>query len=132
MTAYLACETPGVFTAYAPVAGNFWRPHPERCAGPVKLLHTHGWTDGTVPLEGRPLGAIDIMQGDVFHAMLIWRETNGCTGLKADRFEMTDRFWSRWWTRCDEGTALQLSLFPGGHAVPRGWATLALDWFEGL
>ncbi|MDG1470550.1 MAG: hypothetical protein P8Q26_03155 [Ascidiaceihabitans sp.] len=52
MTSYLACAAPDTFHAYVPVAGSFWRPHPTTCEGPVRLLHTHGWTDTTVPLEG--------------------------------------------------------------------------------
>ena len=70
---YLACADPGLAAAYAPVAGAFWRPHPEMgsCAGPVRLLHTHGWRDETVPLEGRPLRGGEILQGDVFHGLEI-------------------------------------------------------------
>ena len=136
MTSYLACAKPESFTAYAPLGGNFWRPHPENCAGPVRLLHTHGWTDGTVPLEGRVVRGTDIddpnafTQGDVFHAMNIWRQTNGCSHLKADKFETKGPFWRRSWERCDDGTALELALFPGGHVIPSGWAELTLDWFE--
>ncbi|MEO1103949.1 MAG: alpha/beta fold hydrolase, partial [Pseudomonadota bacterium] len=57
---YLACQDADLASAYAPFAGGFWRPHPADCNGPVRLLHTHGWRDQTVPLEGRPLrsGAI--------------------------------------------------------------------------
>ena len=65
---YLACREPEIAAAFAPVAGGFWRPHPEDCAGPVKLLHTHGWRDQTVPLEGRPLGETPngrVEQGDI-------------------------------------------------------------------
>ncbi len=58
MVSYTACAAPQAFSAYAPVSGGFWRPHPDRCAGPVRLLHTHGWSDTTVPLEGR------ILRGD--------------------------------------------------------------------
>lgn len=137
MTAYLACAEPGAFAAYAPIGGNFWRPHPETCAGPVKMLHTHGWRDTTVPLEGRVLRGDDaedpdaVMQGDVFAALQIWRETNGCLQLRADRFVTDDQYWRRIWDRCAEGSALELALFDGGHAIPKGWAKLALDWFEG-
>ena len=138
MTSYLACQDPDAFFAYAPVGGSFWRPHPDGCAGDVRLLHTHGWTDGTVPLEGRVLRGADIRdvgalaQGDVFHAMDIWRETNDCVHLKADRFVTEGFFWRRAWDRCLQGSALELALFPGGHVIPRGWADMALDWFEGL
>ncbi|MEO0370866.1 MAG: alpha/beta fold hydrolase [Pseudomonadota bacterium] len=138
MTSYLACETPDAFSAYAPLGGSFWRDHPEGCAGPVRLLHTHGWRDGTVPLEGRnvrggPIGDPDgFSQGDVFHAMEIWRQANGCVYGKADSFATEGPFWIRKWERCDEGSALEFALFPGGHIVPEGWADLMLDWFEGL
>lgn len=138
MTSYLACQAPEAFSAYAPLGGNFWRPHPDACAGPVRLLHTHGWRDGTVPLEGRNVrgGAIGdpegFSQGDVFHAMEIWRETNGCIYGKADSFETEGPFWIRKWERCDEGSALEFALFPGGHIVPEGWADLMLNWYEGL
>ncbi|MCK0150348.1 alpha/beta fold hydrolase [Marivita sp. S6314] len=138
MTAYLACAAPETFRAYAPLGGNFWRPHPERCAGPVRMLHTHGWMDGTVPLEGRVLRGADsrdpnaLIQGDVFQALSIWRETNRCFQLKADRFETTGIFMRRAWDRCAPGSALEFALFPGGHIIPTGWADMVLDWFEGL
>jgi polyhydroxybutyrate depolymerase len=138
MTSYLACTSPDSFKAYAPVAGSFWRPHPESCEGPVQLLHTHGWTDGTVPLEGRVLRGGDIRddaafaQGDVFHAMDIWRETNECFQLKADNFNTAGYFWRRKWERCAPDTALELALFPAGHIVPNGWAEMAIEWFEAL
>lgn len=133
MTSYLACDAPDLARAYAPVGGSFWRPHPEldACKGPVNLLHTHGWRDTTVPLEGRPLGGGRIIQGDVFQAMQIWRETNGCAGLRADSFSMSEDFWRRRWESCEAG-ALEFVMHPGAHGIPKGWSTLALDWFEAL
>ncbi|MGB7269663.1 MAG: CocE/NonD family hydrolase [Albidovulum sp.] len=137
MVSYAACQDPGLAAAYAPVSGSFWRPHPTAgCAGPVRLLHTHGWTDTTVPLEGRYLGgsADDAWgaQGDVWHAMEIWRETNGCKEMRADAFKIDGDFWHRRWDRCTKGSALEFMLFPGGHQIPKGWADAALDWFEAL
>jgi polyhydroxybutyrate depolymerase len=133
MTSYLACDAPDLARAYAPVAGSFWRPHPEMdaCEGPVKLLHTHGWRDTTVPLEGRPLRSGVIYQGDVFQAMQIWRETNDCKGMRADSFDTSGDFWHRKWETCEAG-ALEFVLHQGAHGIPKGWSTLALDWFEGL
>ena len=131
MASYVACEDPDAFAAYVPVGGSFWQPHPQGCEGPVRLLHTHGWQDGTVPLEGRPLGS-GFVQGDVFDAMRIWRETNGCEGLRADRFPADDGYLRRAWDECAPGTALELAIFDGGHGVPDGWTEMALDWFEGL
>ncbi|MBC7180657.1 MAG: polyhydroxybutyrate depolymerase, partial [Roseovarius sp.] len=49
-----------------------------------------------------------------------------------DRFETTGDFLRRSWTRCTPGSALEFALFDGGHGVPKGWSTLALDWFETL
>ncbi len=132
MASYVACDAPDTFAAYAPVAGSFWRPHPEACAGPVHLLHTHGWRDKTVPLEGRPLGNGTIYQGDVWYAMQVWRETNSCDGLRADSFDTIDAFMIRRWDTCAADTALEFALHPGGHGIPRGWSNLALDWWENL
>ncbi len=132
MTSYIACQTPDKFAAYAPVAGSFWRPHPAECAGQVRLFQTHGWRDGTVPLEGRVLRNGAIQQGDVFQGLQIWRAVNHCDNMKADEFLMTEAFWRRKWNRCAPGTALEFALYPGGHKVPDGWADMALDWFEAL
>lgn len=129
MTAYLACADPEAFPAYLPVAGGFWRPHPESCAGPVRLLHMHGWRDGTVPLEGRPLGGGRIVQGDIFAMLEILRRANGCDGLRATDFDTGAAFWRRRWGTCAAG-ALELVLHPGGHVIPEGWAALAVDWLE--
>lgn len=132
LTWYLACQSPGDFAAYAPVAGGFWRPHPvaRDCAGPVKMLHTHGWSDTTVPLEGRPIWGGRIHQGDIFLGLGIWREKNGCNAGRPDRFVTKGTFWRRIWTTCDEGTALELAMHAGGHGIPKGWSDMAVDWFE--
>ncbi|MEP3948071.1 polyhydroxybutyrate depolymerase [Ascidiaceihabitans sp.] len=138
MTSYLACATPDAFKAYLPVGGGFWRPHPVTCAGPVRLLHTHGWTDTTVPLEGRVVRGEDrndpdaLIQGDIFYTVGLWRDVNQCLQLRADRFVTKGDFLRRSWIRCAEGSALEFAIFPGGHKVPQGWADMALDWFENL
>jgi len=133
MTSYIACREPDIVRAFAPLAGSFWRPHPplNACTGPVRLFHTHGWRDGTVPLEGRPLGGGAIIQGDVFYAMQVWRNTNDCHGLKADSFKTGEGYWRRRWTGCQSGD-LEFALHPGGHVIPDGWTDMVLDWFEGL
>jgi len=128
---YIACKTPDAFAAFAPVAGSFWNPLPTRCAGPVRLLHVHGWTDTTVPLEGRRLSS-GITQGDVFASMAVWRQTNGCTQPRPDGFDRTPDFQVRRWTSCAPGSALGFALHTGAHGIPKGWATLMLDWFAQL
>ncbi len=132
MVNYLACEAPETFSAYAPVSGGFWRPHPEDCAGPVRMFHTHGWTDNVVPLEGRLLGGGRYHQGDIFAGLEIWRVANECEDTKPSGFSTTGQFMRRNWMGCAEGSALEFALFPGGHAVPDGWADMMLDWYEGL
>ena len=131
---YMACEDPNLARAYAPVGGAFWRPHPVAtdCEGPIRMLHTHGWRDRVVPLEGRPLGGGAIYQGDVFHGLDLLRQINGCAGMRADSFETDADFWRRRWDSCTPETALELILHPGGHSVPAGWASRAIDWFEAL
>jgi polyhydroxybutyrate depolymerase len=127
MTSYLACAAPQAFAAYAPVAGSFWRPHPAGCAGPVRLLHTHGTADRTVPLEGREIMP-GFVQGNVFDAMDIWRATNGCTG--GDRTSTQGIYRVQRWENCGPGTDLRFALHGGGHSIPKGWAAMAVDWFE--
>lgn len=130
MVNYLACAAPETFTAYAPVAGGFWRPHPRRCAGPVRLFHTHDWQDRTVPLEGRFLGGGRYQQGDIFAGLEIWRHANLCPDEEPSATGTTGQYWRRRWTDCAPGSALELALHPGGHAIPPGWADMVLDWFE--
>lgn len=138
MTSYLACAAPEAFDAYLPVGGGFWRPHPTECMGPVRLLHTHGWTDTTVPLEGRVVRGEDIndpkgfVQGDIFYTLGMWREVNECVQSRADKFVTKGPFMRRSWDRCAPESALEFALFSGGHRVPKGWADLALDWLENL
>jgi polyhydroxybutyrate depolymerase len=129
MTSYVACQRPEAFAAYAPVAGSFWRPHPESCAGPVRLLHTHGKADRTVPLEGREIMP-DFVQGNVFEAMQIWRTSNGCASPEAARTVSRGIYAVQQWGECRTGTDLQFALHEGGHSIPKGWAQMAVDWFE--
>lgn len=130
MVNYLACNDPDAFAAYAPVAGGFWRPHPTSCAGPVRLFHTHGWSDKTVPIEGRFLGNKRFQQGDIFTGLEIWRAANLCPDEKPSAYSETSGFLRRAWSDCADGSALEFALFPGGHTVPKEWAGMALDWFE--
>lgn len=133
MVNYLACAQPDSFSAYAPVSGGFWQPHPDACNGPVRLLHTHGWTDTVVPLEGRFLGEGQYQQGDIFAGLEIWRRANACAENRPDSFgQIDDRFMTRRWTDCASNSALEFALFPGGHTVPEGWADMMVDWYEGL
>jgi polyhydroxybutyrate depolymerase len=129
MTSYVACAKPDAFAAYAPVAGSFWRPHPESCAGPVRLLHTHGLADTTVPMTGREIYP-GFVQGNVYEAMDIWRAADGCTAAEPDVSESLGIYSIQRWTTCKPGVRLDFALHDGGHSIPKGWAEMALDWFE--
>ncbi len=129
MTSYVACKAPEAFAAYAPVAGSFWLPLPTSCAGPVRLLHTHGKADQTVPLLGREIRP-DFVQGNVFEAMEVWRVTNGCAAPDADRTDKLGIYTVQHWETCLPGTDLDFALHAGGHRIPKGWSEMAMDWFE--
>ncbi len=123
----LACDAPDSADAYAPVAGLLWRPLPERCAGPVRLLHIHGWDDPVVPVEGRSVAGGRLTQGDLFSGLALLRRANGCETDAPAEARVRDGLWLRRW---DCAAALGLGLFPGGHVAPEGWGDLALDWLE--
>ncbi|PVZ51097.1 polyhydroxybutyrate depolymerase [Phaeobacter sp. JL2872] len=129
MVNYLACAHPGDFAAFAPVAGGFWRPRPETCAGPVRLLHTHGWADKVVPLEGRILGSSTREQDDIFAGLALWRQVNGCADDAPDRLWVTGAELHRRWD-CQSGGDIELTLGPGGHRIPDTWPTRVVEWFE--
>jgi polyhydroxybutyrate depolymerase len=129
MTSYVACQAPEAFAAYAPVAGSFWLPQPTSCAGPVRILHTHGKADRTVPLLGREIMP-GFVQGNVFKAMETWRLTNDCPSAEADETVKLGIYEVQHWTDCQPGTDLRFALHEGGHSIPKGWAQMAVDWFE--
>ena len=125
----LACRAPDAAAGFAAVAGAFWEPMAERCAAPVLLHHTHGFSDGLVPIEGREITfqGYDYVQGNVFKALDIWRRVNGCPG-RADSRDIGETLWRLTWTSCESGS-LTLQLTSGGHGIPMGWTPLILDWF---
>jgi polyhydroxybutyrate depolymerase len=127
----VACRSPRLARAYAPVAGAFWEPMWQHCEAGVDLFHTHGWSDRTVPLEGRPLGGGTLTQGDVFQSLFTLRLANGCTNRQPDAaaFDREVGVLRRAWTECRNGR-IDLMLHPGGHGIPKGWLNMTLDWFE--
>lgn len=126
----LACDAPESAAAFAPIAGLLWRPLPVRCAGPVRLLHAHGWRDEIVPMEGRAVADGRLVQGDLFDGLALLRAANGCAADAPDLHDGRGPFLRRFWTSCAPGAALGLALFDEGHRTPEGWADMALDWFE--
>ena len=127
----VACFQAGFADAYAPLAGAFWDDLPETCEAPVRLFHTHGWNDRTVPLEGRSFGGGAVVQGDVWASLKILRETNGCDARQPERNSFEGDLWFRHWTDCKAGV-IELMLHKGGHGAPKGWAVRVMDWFENV
>ena len=121
----LACYRGDAYDAFGPVSGSFWEPLPETCSttGPVRLRHTHGTNDGTMPMDGRSIGS--------------WRQGNVRDGL--DRFLAHDDCETEP-TVVDDGSVtcevytcnrgeVQLCLHDGGHERPSGWTEQILEWW---
>lgn len=130
----VACRSPAAYIGFAPVAGAFWQPLPERCASPVRLFHTHGTADRTVPIEGRAVMNGRIRQGDLYQGLEILRRTNGCpqAGPTAEPDSGGGVLRIAHWEGCAPGSELTLALHDGAHGLPRGWFNRTLDWFAAL
>lgn len=128
----IACDQPNTAFAYAPISGLMWRPLPETCAGPARLLHVHGWDDPVVPMEGRSVAGGRITQGDLFVGLNLLRDAFGCRADPPTEARVDGDYWRRAWTDCAPGAHLELAIHPGGHSMPKGWSKLALDWFEAM
>ncbi|MEZ5838549.1 MAG: hypothetical protein R3D03_22950 [Geminicoccaceae bacterium] len=129
MAWYLACYRGSRYAGFVSIAGGLRNPHPEGACpdGPVRMFHIHGFTDPTVPLEGRRIGPWH--QGDVFMSLDLLRHTNGCHS-QPDRFEMGETYRCRIWDTCSSGDDIRLCLHDGGHMLPPDWASMARNWFE--
>jgi polyhydroxybutyrate depolymerase len=128
MVWYLACRMPTRFAAFAPIAGAFWEPLPESCAGPrPKLIHVHGTSDSTVPLAGRALRQ-GYRQGDVFKSFAILAP-GGCTAGWADAAREAvaggTALTCRLASGCGGEARLELCLHGGGHVADAAWVERA-------
>jgi polyhydroxybutyrate depolymerase len=123
----VACFIGAPFTHYAPIAGAFWEPAPPACpTDAVVLRHTHGLSDGVVPMAGRPIGE-RWHQADVRRGMATLAAANQCAGPAGqaeDGFGQTE---CTGWTGCASGQ-LELCLHEGGHSVPAGWTDATQAW----
>ncbi|MGF1475979.1 MAG: alpha/beta hydrolase family esterase [Geminicoccaceae bacterium] len=121
----LACDRSDLFSAYAPMAGVFWRPIPETCASPpTSVMHIHGDDDKIVPLEGRPIQ--DTHQGNVHDVMAMYArhgsfgdaKTVENAGMRCEQHVNTD------------GHFLDFCLFSGGHSFSIDYLRFAWERFE--
>ncbi|WP_417430673.1 alpha/beta hydrolase family esterase [Kiloniella sp.] len=125
----VACYMGEEFSAFFPVAGSFWRPHPVACENPVNIRHIHGVSDRVVPMTGRPIGA-RWHQGDVKTGVRIWQETNRCEG--DPEVVSLDDMSCEIWRGCATGKEMELCLHKGGHNIKMKWLAQGMDWAEGL
>lgn len=127
MVWYLACRMPWRFAAFAPIAGAFWEPLPERCEAPrPPLIHVHGTSDTTVPLAGRTLRS-GARQGDVFKSLAILAP-GGCTaGLAAGARAVPapEGLTCQVAAGCGGAARLELCVHPGGHVADAAWVERA-------
>ena len=125
----IACHDPGLALAYAPVAAGYLGDMPDRCEGPVRMLHTHGRTDTVVPLNPEAAwrsGGTSMMPLDA--ALERLAATSGCIGRKQpERFREYDR---TSWQDCVQSSSIDLFLHNGGHSIPLSWYSSIVDWFE--
>lgn len=129
LTWTLACERPGRFTGFLPVAGGFWHPVPEGpCpGGPVNIRHVHGLADRTVPMAGRALSG-GARQGDMRASLATALVTNACSAVPEVRDENGEICIS--WNGCRDGKSLTFCTHPGGHDMDGRFIAEGLDWLE--
>lgn len=125
MTWTLACHRAESFAAFAPIAGTFWAPIPERCPNPpVDLVHINGTSDSIVPIEGRPIA--DTRQGNSREAMAMFVsdggydalapvEDGGGVGLACEAADGP------------QNATLMFCTHPGGHSIQAEWVRFAWE-----
>ncbi len=118
MVWYIACRIPERFAAFASIAGAFWEPIPESCAGKrPRMMHFHGLSDATVPMGGR-LVRSGRRQGDVYKSLA--RIEPACAISSGPDIE-TGGLSCRLAAGCPADAHLELCLHPGGHDLNAQW-----------
>jgi polyhydroxybutyrate depolymerase len=113
----IACRAPGLFSAYGALAGGFWEPSPEKCAGEgVNLIHIHGLNDPTVPMGGRSLRGGVYRQSDIRRDWRVWLEEDGCSADGAEPRQIAGMACQAW-TACARPKQLAMCTHEGGHQI---------------
>ena len=125
----IACHNPDMATAYAPVAAGYMGRIPSRCAGPVKLLHTHGRADDIVPFDPKtPFRSGGAVMTPISKSLAAIGGPAGCsTETVKTRLREYDRTTLR---DCEPGSKVELLVHDGGHTIPLSWFSTVVDWFE--
>lgn len=108
----LACSNSTKFAGFIPISGTFWLMPPPTCEGdPKSIVHIHGTTDKTVPLDGRPIR--ETRQGQVATALITYGhfgKFGPATPYENGALTCEER-------RNDSGDILDFCLFEGGHSL---------------
>lgn len=125
----LACERPGRFTGFLPVAGAFWHPVPAGpCpGGPVAIRHVHGLDDTTVPLAGRVVST-GARQGDIRASLATAVRTNACSAMQQTT-RVGDLTCAQW-QGCRPGGRLAFCTHSAGHEMDAAWLSDGLAWLR--
>ncbi|WP_299285446.1 alpha/beta fold hydrolase [uncultured Tateyamaria sp.] len=125
----MACKAAGQFAGFASVSGALRQPNDTTdCpSAPVNFLQIHGFADNQVPFEGRAIR--DWHQGSLWDSLSLARAANECRS-HPDAITIDDQFRCRTWDDSCGAGAIRFCEHDGGHGLPRGWTTLARDWFE--
>lgn len=122
----LVCQRPRMFAAFAPMAGTFWKEPPKRCKRPVtNVLHIHGKTDLTVPLEGRVINGV--RQGNVYDVLK--RYTRMGRYRKAGRITVPALELDCALRKNRRGKMLDFCLYPGRHKYNSLYVKFAWEHF---
>lgn len=120
MTWTLACGMGDTFAGFVPYSGTFWAPVPDTCTSPVSnIIHIHGLTDTTVPLEGRPIG--QTRQGSVIEAFQMYAAFAGFPDPGQVDFPHGEGCLV---TMGEDHGGLALCVFDGGHS----YSTERVEW----
>ncbi len=120
----LACNRPELFAGFAPVAGTFWKEPPATCAEPASIIHIHGTSDRTVPLEGRAIG--QTRQGNIMEVLDMYRTFGGfgpAATTTADNMDCAR-------AESPDKNLLEFCTHPGGHSFSRTYLSYAWSRLE--
>ena len=127
MVWYLACYMGDRFLAFEAIAGAFWEPAPTDCPHPTpNLLHIHGTSDHTVPLEGRAIRGV-FRQSDVNRNLLTWLKA--CPKDQPEVVEVGILRCERH-AGCAHGNEIEFCLHNGDHEFRAEWVLDAWKWVE--
>ncbi len=116
------CERGDAFAGYIPYSGTFWRGPPATCPAQAQdIVHVHGTSDTTVPMQGRKIA--DTWQGDLDQVLAMYRK---------DKSFSPDGSYSVADLTCSHdsnaaGKRLDLCLFDGKHSFTAARLGAAYD-----